>query len=91
MSEFSNSSSRLADSTEKLPEQLRQQVSTLIEQIDTKQTNLQDTIGELRALVAEVDGLTRHINWRAAQLIVFIFVLALAYRLVTVRFVNKPK
>ena len=91
MNEFSNSSSRLADSAEKLPEQLRQEISTLIEDIDTKQTNLQNTIAQLHALVAEVDDLTRNINWRAAQLILFVFILALAYRLVIVRFINKPK
>ena len=91
MNEFSNSSSRLADSSEKLPEQLRQQVSILIEEIDTKQSNLQATIDQLRILVAEVDGLSRHISWRAAYLIVFIFLLALVYRVVVVRFINKPK
>ena len=84
--EFSNSSSRLAASTEKLPEQLRQQLSILIEQIDTKQTNLRDTIDRMRALVADIDAMTLDINLRIAILIAFIFVLALIYRIITVRY-----
>lgn len=91
MSEFSNSSSRFADSAEKLPEQLRQQLSILIEEIDTKQTGLQNTIGELHTLVAKVNDLTQQANWRIAQLIILVFVLALVYRILVVRFVNKPK
>ena len=80
MAEFSKSSSRFADSTEKLPEQLRKEISMLIEDIDVKQTNLQATIDRVGAIVDDVDGLTRNINFRAMQLVVLIFVLALVYR-----------
>jgi hypothetical protein len=44
MTKLSDSSVRFADSAEKLPEQLRQQLSILIEDIDKKQANLQTTI-----------------------------------------------
>jgi len=44
MTKASDSSVRLADSAEKLPEQLRQQLSTLLEDIDEKQENLQTTL-----------------------------------------------
>jgi hypothetical protein len=44
MTKLSDSSVRFADSAEKLPEQLRQQFSILVEDIDEKQANLQTTI-----------------------------------------------
>ncbi len=44
MSKFSESSVRFADSTEKLPEQLRQELSTLVQEIDNRQANLQTTL-----------------------------------------------
>jgi hypothetical protein len=44
MTKLSDSSVKFADSAEKLPEQLRQQFSILIEEIDEKQANLQTTI-----------------------------------------------
>jgi len=44
MTKLSDSSVRLTDSAEKLPEQLRQQFSILLEDIDEKQENLQTTL-----------------------------------------------
>jgi hypothetical protein len=85
MEEFAQSSSNLADTADKLPEKLRKQVSILLDEIDTKQSNLQATIDSVGAIVSQVDDLTRNINFRAAQLVVLIFVLALVYRMVVIR------
>ena len=172
-SKLSDGSSRLADSAEKLPEQLRKQALILIEEIDAKQTNLQVTLDKaektaatvertvgrvdeaanslertaksinqaaiswesaaeatdatieefkskkdsyqgkeasfdinayrdaakevdaaantLRALIADADSLTPRLTWRVTQIIVLFFILALAYRIVVVRLVKKPK
>ncbi len=44
MTKVSESSAKLADAAQKLPEQLREEASVLIEQIDDKQANLQVTL-----------------------------------------------
>lgn len=55
MSKISDSSSKLAESAERLPEQLREQLSTLVKEIDAKQANLQATLdqAEKTAVVVE--------------------------------------
>jgi len=55
MSEFSQSSARIADSAEKLPEQLREQFSTLVEEVDAKQTSLQTTLDKAEKTAATVE------------------------------------
>ena len=191
MSKFTDSSVRFADSAEKLPEQLRQELSILVQEIDDKQGNLQTTlektekttvaieqtlgqadkvavslqttadsvnqamtaweqaaiatdealtelnkfktprkgaatkssfsindyrdtaesvgktVNEMRDLTAEIRKLieseqlseytfmprkiTNLLAWRLGQLISLIFILAVMYRVVIIRFVNKPK
>lgn len=55
LSEFSQSSARIANSTEKLPEQLRKQLSILVEEIDTKQASLQMTLDKAEKTAATVE------------------------------------
>ncbi|MBW7989816.1 MAG: hypothetical protein FVQ84_07360 [Planctomycetes bacterium] len=55
LSEFSQSSARIADSTEKLPKQLREQTSILIEEIDSRQKNLQTTLDKAEKTAAIVE------------------------------------
>jgi hypothetical protein len=55
LSEFSQSSARIATSTEKLPEQLRKQLSILVEEIDTKQASLQMTLDKAEKTAATVE------------------------------------
>ena len=73
---------------------------------DTAET-VSQTVSKMQELTVEVHKLieseqlsqytsvprkiTNLLAWRIAQLVTLIFVLALAYRLVTVRFINKPK
>lgn len=44
LAEFSKSSARMADSAEKMPEQLRKQLSAFVEEVDARQANLQTTL-----------------------------------------------
>ena len=55
MTKLSDSSAKLADSAEKLPEKLREQISILVEDIDSKQTNIQTSLdkGENTAIAVE--------------------------------------
>jgi methyl-accepting chemotaxis protein len=55
MTKLSDSSAKLADSAEKLPERLREQISILVEDIDSKQANIQTSLdkGENTAIAVE--------------------------------------
>ena len=55
MSRFSESSVRFADSAEKLPQQLRQELSALIQEIDDKQDNLQTTLEKTEKTAAAIE------------------------------------
>lgn len=55
MSTFSDSSVRFADSAEKLPKQLRQELSILIQEIDDKQANLQTTLEKTEKTAVAVE------------------------------------
>jgi hypothetical protein len=55
MSRFSDSSVRFAETAEKLPEQLREQTSILIEEIDSRQNNLQTTLDKAEKTAATVE------------------------------------
>jgi methyl-accepting chemotaxis protein len=54
MSKFSDSSVRLADTAEKWPETIREQASLLVDEIDTKQANLQVTLDKAEKTAAAV-------------------------------------
>jgi predicted RNA-binding protein with EMAP domain len=52
---FAESSSRIAGSTEKLPEEFRKQASLLIEEIDAKQSNIQETLGKTEKTIVALE------------------------------------
>jgi len=54
-SKFAESSSRIAGSTEKLPEEFRKQASLLIEEIDAKQSNIQVTLGKTEKTILALE------------------------------------
>ena len=55
LDEFSNSSTRLAESAEKLPERLRVEAALLVDEIDQKQANLQETLNRAEKAAATVE------------------------------------
>ncbi|MHC4299097.1 MAG: hypothetical protein ACYS7Y_17625 [Planctomycetota bacterium] len=55
MAEFSKSSARMADTAEKMPEQLRKQLSVFVEEVDAKQENLQTTLDKAEKTAASVE------------------------------------
>ena len=67
MNEFAESSSRLADSAEKLPVQLRQELSALIQEIDDKQTNLQTTLEKTGKTAAAIERTGNSLNQAATS------------------------
>ena len=52
VSQLSENSARLAETAETLPEEIREQLSGFIEEIDTKQSNLQVTLEEAEEVAA---------------------------------------
>jgi hypothetical protein len=62
MSRFSESSVRFADTAEKWPETIREQASILIEEIDTKQANLQVTLDKAGETAAAFDRTAKSVN-----------------------------
>ncbi|MBW2173463.1 MAG: hypothetical protein JRF64_02225, partial [Deltaproteobacteria bacterium] len=54
-SKFAESSSRIAGSIEKLPEEFRKQASLLIEEIDAKQSNIQETLGKTEETIVALE------------------------------------
>jgi len=54
-SKFAESSSRIAGSVEKLPEEFREQASLLIEEIDAKQSNIQETLGKTEETIVALE------------------------------------
>ncbi|MCP4453892.1 MAG: hypothetical protein GY809_20720, partial [Planctomycetes bacterium] len=68
MDTFAASSTRLADTAEKLPEELREQASVLIDEIDEKQGNVQLTLEMAEAAAATVDSAIVHVDTAAATL-----------------------
>ena len=54
-SKFAESSSRMAGSVEKLPEEFREQASLLIDQIDAKQSNIQETLGKTEKTIVALE------------------------------------
>ncbi|MHC4154122.1 MAG: hypothetical protein ACYST6_04235 [Planctomycetota bacterium] len=62
MSKFSDSSVRLADTAEKWPETIREQASILIEEIDTKQANLQATLDKAEKTAAAFDQTAKSVD-----------------------------
>ncbi|MHC4165618.1 MAG: hypothetical protein ACYSWQ_01530 [Planctomycetota bacterium] len=55
MSQFSESSMQLAETTKNLPREIREQTSILVEEIDNKQANLQSTLDKAQKTLAAVD------------------------------------
>ncbi len=55
MAEFSKSSARMAESAEKMPEQLRKQLSTFVDEVDATQANLQTTLDKAEKTAASVE------------------------------------
>lgn len=55
MSQFSESSMQLAETTKNLPQEIREQTSILVEEIDNKQANLQSTLDKAQKTLAAVD------------------------------------
>jgi hypothetical protein len=55
MSQFSESSMQLAQTTKNLPQDIREQTSILIEEIDSKQADLQSTLKEAQKTLAATD------------------------------------
>lgn len=73
VSQLSENSARLAETAETLPEEIREQLSKFIEEIDTKQSNLQVTLEKaeevavaLERTVAQVDRTAKSIEKAAA-------------------------
>ena len=54
-SKFAESSSRIAGSIEKLPEEFRRQASLLIEEIDARQSNIQETLGKAEETIVALE------------------------------------
>lgn len=55
MSQFSESSMRLAETTKNLPKEIREQTSILVEEIDNKQANLQSTLDKAQKTLAAAE------------------------------------
>jgi methyl-accepting chemotaxis protein len=55
VSTFSESSARFADTAEKLPEKLREQVSVLVKDIDESQANIQATLDKAEETTAAIE------------------------------------
>lgn len=55
MSQFSKSSMQLAETTKNLPQEIREQTSILVEEIDNKQANLQSTLDKAQKTLAAAD------------------------------------
>jgi hypothetical protein len=62
MSNISDSTVRFADTAEKWPETIREQASILIEEIDTKQANLQVTLDKTEKAAVALDQTVKSIN-----------------------------
>jgi phage shock protein A len=67
MSKFSDSSVRFADSAEKLPVQLRKELSILIQEIDDKQINLQTTLEKTEKTIVAIEQALAKANKVAAS------------------------
>ena len=61
-SKFAESSSRIAGSVEKLPEEFREQTSLLIDQIDAKQSNIQATLGKTEETIVALEQTAESIS-----------------------------
>ena len=61
-SKFAESSSRIAGSVEKLPEEFREQASLLIDQIDAKQSNIQETLGKAEKTIVALEQTANSIS-----------------------------
>ena len=61
-SKFAESSSRIATSVEKLPEEFREQASLLIDQIDAKQSNIQETLGQTEKTIVALEQTANSIS-----------------------------
>ena len=55
MTKFSDSSVKISNSTDTLPQRLREEAAILIEEIDKKQSNLQVTIDKAQAAAVEIE------------------------------------
>jgi len=62
LAQFSESSSRLEKSVEKLPEQLREQLTQFVEDIDSKQGNLQQTLQQVEKTSVAVNNTLEKLN-----------------------------
>ncbi|MHC4665203.1 MAG: hypothetical protein ACYS9T_04495 [Planctomycetota bacterium] len=62
MSKFSDSSVQLAATAEKWPETIREQASILVDEIDTKQANLQVTLDKAEKTAAAFDQTAKSVN-----------------------------
>jgi hypothetical protein len=62
MENFSDSSAKLADTAEKWPETIREQASILVDEIDTKQANLQVTLDKAETAAAAFDQTAKSVN-----------------------------
>jgi len=62
MSKVSDSSVQLAETAEKWPETIREQASILIQEIDTKQANLQVTLDKAEKTAAAFDQTAKSVN-----------------------------
>lgn len=65
MEGISKSGTRLADTAEKLPQQIREELSIAIEEIDNKQANIQKTLDKAESTAAVIEGLLVKMNQTA--------------------------
>ena len=65
MEGISKSGTKLAEVGEKLPRQIRQELSTAIEEIDNKQANIQKTLEKAERTAAAIEGLLVKMNQTA--------------------------
>ncbi len=65
---LSNSMAGLKETAEKLPEDLREQITVVLDDVDAKQANLQRTLGEARQTIAELNGALTTLNGTVTDL-----------------------